>query len=113
MMDELVIEEMSTRAVQEKMDEAFRFAMQRAINAGGRTRRDGCLEEAGYSKPEGCIVLIVAATHDPSRSETGDRAIALRHSFLVSRFSAGRALRVLDLEQIVARRLRPSRRHPR
>ena len=34
MMDELVIEEMSIRAVQEKMDEAFRAAMQRAINAG-------------------------------------------------------------------------------
>ena len=34
MMDELAIEEMSIRAVQEKMDEAFRAAMQRAINAG-------------------------------------------------------------------------------
>jgi hypothetical protein len=34
MMDELVIEEMSIRAVQEKMDEAFRVAMQRAIKAG-------------------------------------------------------------------------------
>ena len=34
MMHELVIEEMSIRAVQEKMDEAFRVAMQRAIKAG-------------------------------------------------------------------------------
>ena len=34
MMDGVEIEEMSIRAVQEKMDEAFRAAMQRAINAG-------------------------------------------------------------------------------
>jgi hypothetical protein len=34
MIDELVIEEMSIRATQEKMDGAFRAAMQRAINAG-------------------------------------------------------------------------------
>ncbi len=33
MMDELAIEEMSIRAVQEKMDDAFRAAMLRAINA--------------------------------------------------------------------------------
>jgi hypothetical protein len=34
MMDELVIEELAVRAIQEKMDDAFRAAMQRAINAG-------------------------------------------------------------------------------
>jgi hypothetical protein len=34
MMDELVIEEMSIRAVLEKMDEAFCAAMQRAISVG-------------------------------------------------------------------------------
>ena len=33
-MDELLIEELSVRAIQEKMDVAFRAAMQRAINAG-------------------------------------------------------------------------------
>ncbi len=32
--DELVIEEMSTRATQEKMDDAFRAAMHRAIKTG-------------------------------------------------------------------------------
>jgi hypothetical protein len=34
MMDELYVEEMSLRATQERMDEAFRAAMQRAIDAG-------------------------------------------------------------------------------
>ena len=34
MMDELVIEELAVRAIQEKMDDAFRAAMHRAINAG-------------------------------------------------------------------------------
>jgi hypothetical protein len=34
MMDEVAIEELAVRAVQEKMDDAFRAAMQRAINAG-------------------------------------------------------------------------------
>jgi len=32
--DELIIEEISTRATQEKMDDAFRNAMQRAIRTG-------------------------------------------------------------------------------
>jgi hypothetical protein len=34
MMNKLLIEELSVRATQEKMDEAFRAAMQRAINTG-------------------------------------------------------------------------------
>ena len=34
MQDELVIEEMTVRAIQERMDEAFRAAMQRAIDIG-------------------------------------------------------------------------------
>jgi hypothetical protein len=34
MIDELVMEEIPIRATQEKMDEAFRAAMQRALNAG-------------------------------------------------------------------------------
>jgi hypothetical protein len=39
MRDELVIEEMTVRAIQEKMDEAFRAAMQRAIDIGEERRR--------------------------------------------------------------------------
>ena len=34
MRDEIIIEEMSTRAAQEKMDVAFRAAMQKAIQSG-------------------------------------------------------------------------------
>ena len=34
MMDELVIEELAVRAIQEKMDDAFRAAMPRAILTG-------------------------------------------------------------------------------
>jgi hypothetical protein len=34
MRDELIIEEMAVRAIQERMDEAFRAAMQKAIDAG-------------------------------------------------------------------------------
>jgi len=34
-MDELHFEELSLRAAQEKMDDAFRTAMRRAIKAGG------------------------------------------------------------------------------
>jgi hypothetical protein len=33
-MDGVAIEELATRAIQEKMDDAFRAAMRRAINAG-------------------------------------------------------------------------------
>ena len=33
-MDELHLEELSSRIAQEKMDDAFRIAMQRAIDAG-------------------------------------------------------------------------------
>ena len=75
MMDELVIEEMSIRAVQEKMDEAFRAAMQRAINAGDEHAATVVSKKPGYSKPEDCIVLIVAATHDPFTKRNGDRRV--------------------------------------
>ena len=34
MRDELTIEQLAVRAIQEKMDEAFRAAMQRAIETG-------------------------------------------------------------------------------
>jgi hypothetical protein len=37
MMDELLIEELAVRGLHEKMDDAFRAAMQRAINAGEET----------------------------------------------------------------------------
>jgi hypothetical protein len=36
-MDELLTEELAVRRLQEKMDDAFRAAMQRAINAGEET----------------------------------------------------------------------------
>jgi hypothetical protein len=36
-MEELLIEERAVRRLQEKMDDAFRAAMQRAINAGEET----------------------------------------------------------------------------
>jgi hypothetical protein len=37
MMDEVLIEELAVRRPHEKMDDAFRAAMQRAINAGEET----------------------------------------------------------------------------
>jgi hypothetical protein len=36
-MDELLTEELAVRRLQEKMDDAFRAAMQRTINAGEET----------------------------------------------------------------------------
>jgi hypothetical protein len=52
MMDELVIEEMSLRAVQQKMDEAFRTAMQRAINAGKEQAATVVSKKPGTRKPK-------------------------------------------------------------
>jgi 20S proteasome alpha/beta subunit len=52
MMDELVIEEMSIRAVQEKMDEAFRAAMHRAINAGKEQAATVVSKKPGTRKPK-------------------------------------------------------------
>jgi hypothetical protein len=41
MMDELLIEELALRRLHEKMDDAFRAAMQKAINAGEETTPTG------------------------------------------------------------------------
>jgi hypothetical protein len=55
MMDELVIEELAVRATQEKMDDAFRGAMQRAINAGAENTPTVVSKKPGHSKSEGCL----------------------------------------------------------
>jgi 20S proteasome alpha/beta subunit len=52
MMDELVIEEMSIRAIQEKMDEAFRAAMQRAIDAGKENAATVVSKKPGTRNPK-------------------------------------------------------------
>jgi hypothetical protein len=52
MMDELVIEEMSMRAIQEKMDEAFRAAMQRAINTGEESPPTVTSKKPGTRNPK-------------------------------------------------------------
>jgi hypothetical protein len=52
MMDELVVEELATRAIQEKMDDAFRAAMQRAINAGEETTPTVVSKEPGTRNPK-------------------------------------------------------------
>ena len=61
MMNDLVIEEMSIRAVQERVDEAFRAAMQRAINAGAEHAATVISKRPGNSKPEGRFLLLTAA----------------------------------------------------
>jgi hypothetical protein len=55
MMDELVIEEMSLRAVLEKMDEAFCAAMQRAISVGEERASTVVSKKPGTRNPK--IVL--------------------------------------------------------
>jgi hypothetical protein len=52
MMDELLIEEVSVRAVQEKMDDAFRAAMQRAINAGDENTPTVVSKKPGTRNPK-------------------------------------------------------------
>lgn len=52
MMDELLIEELSVRAIQEKMDEAFRAAMQRAINAGEENTPTAVSKKPGTRNPK-------------------------------------------------------------
>jgi 20S proteasome alpha/beta subunit len=52
MMDELAIEELSVRAIVEKMDEAFRAAMQRAINAGEETTPTVISKTPGTRNPK-------------------------------------------------------------
>jgi hypothetical protein len=51
-MDELLIEELSARAIQEKMDVAFRAAMQRAINAGDENTPTVVSKKPGTRNPK-------------------------------------------------------------
>jgi len=52
MVDELVFEEMSLRATQRKMDDAFCAAMQRAINAGEENTPTVVSKKPGTKKTE-------------------------------------------------------------
>jgi hypothetical protein len=56
MMDELLIEELAVRRLHEKMDDAFRAAMQKAINTGEETT-----PTTVSKKPGTCIPKIVSA----------------------------------------------------
>jgi hypothetical protein len=51
MRDEIVIEEMRTRAELEKMDTAFCTAMLNAIDAGTERSREGICKEPGTRRP--------------------------------------------------------------
>jgi hypothetical protein len=52
MVDELVLEEISLRAMQRKMDDAFRAAMQRAISAGEENTPTVVSKKPGTKKPK-------------------------------------------------------------
>jgi len=52
MVDELVLEEKSLRAMQQKMDNAFCAAMQRAINAGEENTPTDVSKKPGTKKPK-------------------------------------------------------------
>ncbi len=52
MRDELVIEEMAVRAIQQKMDEAFRAAMQRAIETGEESTPTGVSKTPSTKNPK-------------------------------------------------------------
>jgi hypothetical protein len=56
MRDELFTEEMSMRQTREKMDEAFRAAMQRAIDAGEENTPTAVSKKPGTTNPK--IVLV-------------------------------------------------------
>jgi hypothetical protein len=55
-MDELLTEERAVRRLQEKMDDAFRSAMQRAIKAGKETTPTVASKKLGTRNPK--IVLV-------------------------------------------------------
>ncbi len=57
MRDELVIEEMAVRAIQEKMDEAFRAAMQRAIDTGEENTPTGVSKKPSTKSPKIVVAL--------------------------------------------------------
>jgi hypothetical protein len=55
MMDELQLEELSIRRMQEKMDEAFCDAMQRAIDAGNENTPVAISKQPGTRNPKSVI----------------------------------------------------------
>jgi hypothetical protein len=57
MRDEMVIEELAVRAIQERMDEAFRGAMQRAVEAGQEHAPTVVSKKPGTKYPK--VVLAV------------------------------------------------------
>jgi hypothetical protein len=50
--DELVVEELAVCAIQEKMDDALRAAMQRAINAGEEVTQTVVSKKPGTRNPK-------------------------------------------------------------
>jgi hypothetical protein len=52
MRDELIIEEMAVRAIQERMDEAFRAAMQKAIDTGEENTPTAISKKPGTKNPK-------------------------------------------------------------
>jgi hypothetical protein len=54
-MDELQLEELSIRRMQEKMDEAFCDAMQRAIDAGNENTPIAISKQPGTRNPKSVI----------------------------------------------------------
>ena len=54
-MEELHLEELSLRMTQEKMDDAFRTAMQRAIDAGGEKTPTVVSKKPGTRNPKSII----------------------------------------------------------
>jgi hypothetical protein len=57
MMDELHLDELSSRIAQEKMDEAFRIAMQRAIDADEETTPILVSKKPGTRNPKSVITV--------------------------------------------------------
>ena len=66
MRDELVIEEMAVRAMQEKMDEAFRAAMERAISKGEENTSTIVSKKPGTKNPR--VVFAQLGTPPPCRN---------------------------------------------
>ena len=54
-MEELLLEELSLRMTQEKMDDAFRTAMQRAIDAGEENTPTVVSKKPGTRNPKSII----------------------------------------------------------
>ena len=55
--DEFRFDELSLRITQEKMDEAFRIAMQRAIDAGEETTPTVVSKRPGTRNPKSVVTL--------------------------------------------------------